>query len=100
VLIVGEVFGTKNVGANYMFYDGFTSAAGSVLLAKFVAQEVYEQHIDTKDDPNNTTCIGPGCFSMTHAVVAILSFLCIFTSLCLVFSTRRIYNKPNLHKEH
>ena len=98
VLIVGEVFGTKNVGANYMFFDGFTSAAGSLLLAKFVAQEVYEDHIDKKDDPDNTTCLGTGCFSMTHAVVAVLSFLCIFTSLCLVFTTRHVYNKRSLHK--
>jgi hypothetical protein len=34
VLIVGEVFGTANVGANYMFFDGFTSAAGTLILSK------------------------------------------------------------------
>ena len=34
VLIVGEVFGTAHVGANYMFFDGFTSAAGTLLLSK------------------------------------------------------------------
>ena len=45
VLIVGECFGTANVGANYMFYDGVTSAIGTLILSKFVAQEVYENNI-------------------------------------------------------
>ena len=45
VLIVGEVWGTAHVAANYMFFDGFTSAGGTLLLSKFVAQEVYERHI-------------------------------------------------------
>jgi MFS family permease len=34
VLIVGEVFGTAHVGANYMFFDGFTSAVGTLFLTK------------------------------------------------------------------
>ena len=45
VLIVGEVWGTAHVAANYMFFDGFTSAGGTLLLSKLVAQEVYERHI-------------------------------------------------------
>lgn len=98
VLIVGEVFGTANMAANYMFFDGFTSAAGSVLLSKFVAQEVYEDHIDRKDDPHNVTCLGSGCYAMTHAVCAALSAVCIFTALCLLKTTRNIYNRDNLHK--
>lgn len=98
VLIIGEVFGTANMAANYMFFDGFTSAAGSVLLSKFVAQEVYEDHIDRKDDPHNVTCLGSGCYAMTHAVCAALSAVCIFTGLCLLKTTRNIYNRDNLHK--
>jgi hypothetical protein len=47
VLIVGEVFGTAHMAANYMFFDGFTSAGGTLLLSKVVAQEVYERHILT-----------------------------------------------------
>ena len=98
VLITGEVFGTANVGANYMFFDGFTSAAGSLLLSKFIAQEVYESHIDRHDDPDNVTCLGSGCFSMTHAVCAALSAVCIFTSLCTMATTRKIYNQARFHK--
>lgn len=100
VLVVGEVFGTDNVGANYMFFDGFTSAAGSVLLSKFVAQEIYEQHVDRRTDPDNVTCYGKECFSKTHFVVAMLSFFCILTSFCLVHKTKHIYERKTLHKAH
>ncbi|CAB9501855.1 Nodulin-like [Seminavis robusta] len=100
VLIIGEVFGTANVGANYMFFDGFTSAAGSVLLSKFLAQTVYEDNIDKKDNPENVICIGSACFSMTHSVVAVLSMACILTSVSMLFTTRKVYNSANLHTGH
>ena len=77
---------------------GFTSAAGSLLLSKFIAQEVYESHIDRHDDPDNVTCLGSGCFSTTHAICAALSAVCIFTSLCTMATTRRIYNQARFHK--
>lgn len=99
VLIVGEVFGTENVGANYMFFDGFTSAAGSLLLSKFVAQEVYESHVDRTNDPENVTCLGQACFSATHYIIVALSAICIFTSLCMLYTTKHIYNRGGLHKD-
>ena len=40
VLVTGEVFGTANASANYMFFDGFTSAVGTLLLTKGLAQHV------------------------------------------------------------
>ena len=46
VLLSGEVFGVANVGANYMFFDGFSLAVGTPLLSKFLVQEVYDEHID------------------------------------------------------
>ena len=63
VLITGEVFGTRHVGANYMFFDGFSSAAGTLLLSKFVAQEVYDEHItehhgDDTGMESSFQCIG------------------------------------------
>jgi hypothetical protein len=42
VLVSGEVFGTVNAAANYMFYDGFTSALGTLLLTKGLSQHVCE----------------------------------------------------------
>lgn len=96
VLIVGEVFGTANAGANYMFFDGFTSAAGTLLLTKLLAQEVYEAHIDPHADDTNT-CVGTGCFQLTHMIVAFLSLTCVGTSAAMLYTSRHVYNKSSLH---
>lgn len=96
VLITGEVFGTANVGANYMFFDGFTSAAGTLLLTKVIAQHVYEAHIGP-DSPDEHTCVGRGCFQNTHMAVVILSLTCIVTSFGVLYTTRHVYNKISLH---
>lgn len=98
VLITGEVFGTRHVGANYMFFDGFSSAAGTLLLSKFVAQEVYDEHI-TEHHGNNTEmeasfqCIGRDCFAMSHMIVSLLSLTCVVSSLFLVRTTRDVYTQ-------
>lgn len=93
VLCVGEIYGTAHVGANYMFYDGVTSAAGTFLLSKMVAQKVYEEHIDTRSSEGNTTCIGQACFRETHFVIVGLSLTCIVTSIILQYKTRDVYEK-------
>mmetsp|Transcript_2559 Transcript_2559/g.3893 ORF Transcript_2559/g.3893 Transcript_2559/m.3893 type:complete len:642 (+) Transcript_2559:121-2046(+) len=82
VLIVGELFGTRHIGANYMFYDGFDSAIGTLLISMFIAGYVYEQHLEAGKD--ETTCYGKQCFQITHLAVAALSIICILTSLCLM----------------
>ena len=66
----------RHHGANYMFFDGFSSAAGTLLLSKFVAQEVYDEHIDENhEDPgaegSNFKCFGAECVS----VVCFASFV-------------------------
>jgi len=97
VLIVGEVFGTANAGANYMFYDGFTSAIGTLLLTKILAQDIYEKHIDP-DAEDKSTCVGTGCFQATHIAVAFLSLSCVLTSTTMMYTSRRTYNKARLHR--
>ena len=93
VLIIGEVFGTSHVGANYMFYDGFSSAIGTLFLSKFVAQTVYERHIDHVDgNSDNLTCYGQDCFRASHLIVAGLSLSCVLTSIGMVRTTRHTYN--------
>jgi MFS family permease len=92
VLVIGEVFGTNNLGANYMFFDGFTCAVGSLLLSKMVAQDVYENHIEV--DGANTdrfTCYGTGCFRQTHVIVTLLSLTCVAASLGAFYSSRPAY---------
>lgn len=107
VLVVGEIFGIQHVGANYMFYDGFSSAIGTLILSKMIAQNVYETHIIHNN--NNTTstsmmiindesfdkqhtCIGIDCFQQTHIIISILAFCCILTSLCLLYTSKQTYN--------
>jgi MFS family permease len=95
VLIVGELFGSAHVGANYLFFDGFTSAAGTFLLSKVVAQEVYETHIEPSAHSDSTTCYGEKCFELTHIVIAILSVTCVVSSLAMQYMTRHSYNNNN-----
>jgi len=97
VLCVGEIFGTAHVGANYMFYDGFTSAVGTFLLSKVVAQQVYEQHIDAYSSGNNdnVTCYGKECFQQTHFIIVLLSATCALVSVLLQYTTRNIYQKDS-----
>jgi hypothetical protein len=77
VLIVGEIFGTARVAANnYIFYDGVTSAGGTFLLSKIVAQKAYEKDIDSHYSENNNdgvTGTGQKCFQTTHKVIVLLS---------------------------
>lgn len=118
VLIVGEVFGKTNgkycvhlcykiqmwpesliffiVGANYMFYDGFTSAVGTMLLSQIVAGGVYERHIN-KDAEDKLTCLGDACFRLTHLIVAGLSLTCALTSVLMMYTSRHIYNRNSVH---
>jgi MFS family permease len=100
VLIVGEVFGTANVAANYMFFDGFTSAAGTLLLSKIVAQQVYESHVDPhySEHSDGVTCYGPECFRMTHIIIVLLSFTCVGSAAAMLYTSQQSYNKSSLHR--
>ena len=91
VLIVGECFGTAHVGANYMFYDGVTSAIGTLILSKFVAQSVYESHIVKNTDDDGLTCYGDACFELSHYIIAGLSMSCVISSVMLMYKTKHVY---------
>jgi hypothetical protein len=94
VLITGEVFGNRCVGANYMFFDGLSSAVGTLLITKFIAQEVYDGHIANSDpaaEPSGA-CIGSACFALTHSIVTVLLLTCVVSSFVLVISTRNVQN--------
>jgi hypothetical protein len=96
VLVVGEVWGKNHMGANYMFFDGFTSAIGTLLLSKIIAQDIYESHTDPHaDDPN--ACYGTACFRQTHMIVAGLSLSCVLTSVGLMYASRHAYNRSGIH---
>ena len=94
VLIVGEVFGRANVGANYMFFDGISAALGTLFLSKFVSQAVYESHIDLSDNKSDgRTCYGEECFRASHLIIAALAMSCVLASVGMVRLTRRGYDR-------
>ena len=96
VLIIGEVFGNANVGANYMFYDGGASAVGTVLLAKFLSQTVYESHVAEDDEGSDgVTCYGQKCFQASHITIAALSLTCVFASFAMIQTTRHAYARSS-----
>jgi hypothetical protein len=61
-----------------MFYDGVSSAGGTLLISKFVAQAVY----DHNTDPNGTdskTCIGMGLFPInSYDRLGTMPYLCAY----------------------
>jgi len=89
VLIIGDLFGTVNHGANYMFADGFTCAVGTVSVAKFLTQFVYERHIVGDE----LACYGNDCFRWTHIIIAGLCLVSFFASIILLYMTRSSYGK-------
>lgn len=77
--------------ARFRFYDGVTSAIGTLLLSKFVAQEVYESHIVKHNDDDGLTCYGDACFELSHYIIAGLSMTCVISSVLLMYKTNHIY---------
>eukprot|EP00977_Amphora_coffeiformis_P012520 scaffold3079_cov174-Amphora_coffeaeformis.AAC.31 len=87
VLIMGDLFGTVNHGANYMFADGFTCAVGTLTIAKFLSQAVYQAHLL----PSSSECFGEDCFRVTHWVVVGLCSFSLAASVLLCYTTRSSY---------
>jgi Major Facilitator Superfamily len=90
VLIVGDLYGKRYHGANYLLYDGFASAAGTLLLAKYVTQTVYENHIQP-DTGNDITCYGKACFAGSHVVASLLCFVALLSAIATLTMTRQSY---------
>jgi MFS family permease len=56
VIVVGDLFGQKFLGANYSFFDGLSGAVGSVMFGLLLPSAVYEAHAVDGD------CARPECF--------------------------------------
>jgi len=61
VILVKELWGDKNYGANYNVFDGGGSCVGTVVFAKYMVQAFYDAHKEPLDD-DGYTCDGPRCF--------------------------------------
>lgn len=87
VIITSEVFGTKFLPDNYMLYDGGSTFLGSIVLSRILAGSVQEAHTL----PGSKTCLGAGCFQITHVVVLALNLLGIIAALVMVRKSAPVY---------
>ena len=95
VLIMGDLFGTVNHGANYMFADGVTCAVGTLSMAKFLTQSIYQAHVVAPIDNDHmsvaTACYGEACFQQTHQIIAALCLGSMVACIVLLHMTRSSY---------
>jgi len=105
VVLVSELFGRRNLGGNYMLYDGWCAALGSLGLAKFLPQSIYNSHKQPSTiapslpvpDPygsgssSGPECVGKECFEGTFAVIAGLAYGAILLCVFLAARNRKLY---------
>lgn len=91
VVTVGELFGIARVGSNYMVFDGAPRALGSLLLAKLLAQSVYQSNSGKKNDGGDSMCSGDECFRFTFMVVAILQVFAAMAAAWLAVWSHPVY---------
>jgi len=46
VVVAGDLFGTKHLGANYSFYDGLSAACGSATFVLLLPSFAYDRRVD------------------------------------------------------
>jgi MFS family permease len=88
VVIVSELWGSATFGSNYMFFDGTTSVVGTLVVAKYLTQMVYSDHIEL---PETTVCHGHSCFAETHWVIAGTCCAALVSQAALAWQTRGLY---------
>ena len=121
VVITSELWGTKNHGANYMLFDGCTSAFCTLTLAKVVAQKVYSEHIKDNPPPSHTdswaalgdgsgseaaggkiaehTCLGSDCFREAHLIEIALATTGCLSLLVLSCRVGALYRNRWAHED-
>lgn len=77
-----------------MLYDGGASALGTLFISKFIAQAVYESHIDENDeDSDGLTCYGEECFRTSHLIIVGLALTCVLASVAMLRRTQHAYSR-------
>ena len=66
-----------------MVFDGLYQFLGTIGIAKYLVQTVYNQNLP----PNEHSCFGTQCFGGTHVIV---SLLCFAGAASLVLVSRRV----------
>jgi MFS family permease len=86
VVLASELFGSKHLATNYMFFDGSCGAIGTMLLANALPAFVYANAARGAAD-----CVGPLCFGPTHAVIALLCGCAVVASVAIGCKTTELY---------
>jgi len=84
VVMASELFGSKNLPTNYMFYDGGCGAVGTILLANLLPSAFYHT-----TDGNN--CIGSACFRTAHLIIMVLCASGVVTGSLLSYRSSALY---------
>lgn len=88
IVSVAELFGAERVASNYMVFDGAPCAMGTILIAKALAQHVYQ----TQAGPEGGgVCDGDTCFRLSHAAIIMLQLAAGLVAVCLAMRTQQIY---------
>jgi MFS family permease len=91
VIVTSELFGKKHAGGNIMFLNGWTGCVPALGFGKYLSQAVYHAHIRSGGD--GKTCYGPGCFGMTHAIIAASCLLGILFTVMLCRKSLPLYRR-------
>jgi len=89
VILTSELFGSRRLATNYMFYDGWCAAAGTLCLANLLVTGFY----------TGKDCLGPRCFAPTHAIVVGLCCVGAVAAAAIAWRSAELYQriaKPSL----
>jgi len=113
VILASELFGSRHLSINYLFYDGGCGAVGTVLLANLLPSFVYH-HADPSPlmnpapaataDPQPVSaapappppvkpCIGSKCFGPTHEVIMALCAVGAVAVVLLSWRSASLYRR-------
>ena len=80
VVVVSETFGMKNMGGNYMVFDGFASAVGTLVLGKLIPEQAYNSHLE----PGETECTGKDCYETAYGNILLICASAVVTSYIFI----------------
>ena len=89
VVLASELFGSKHLATNYMFFDGLCGAVGTMLLANALPSAVYTHAAGA----GRRDCHGPMCFGPTHGIIAALCVAAIGASALIGCRSQTLYRQ-------
>lgn len=89
VVLASEIFGSSNLPANYMFFDGGCGASGTILLANLLPRVFHspEGNCDAR------------CFASTHAAIAGFCLVGSAAAAAVAVSSAHLYWKIGASRE-